>query len=263
MQASASIIVVEPDASPAEVAELSRCRAPFGSCLAVILLGVRGFEHHRLGYKHIRVELLSLQAAAPVVPLPLGNTLLIDEIPHAPLIPAAARGSHPRRRHGLCAGTVATAGHLAPAGLWRPPGCLLRVRTVHLIETLEKATLPCFWHCSKMGVAQTCCSARMISQCHSSWLLPWSNCQHAALPVCRHRDILELLLDHTTGSAFPATLLAGPQADALGRSPLHFAAANGDYGAAQLLLARGANVDVSERRSCRQAPRRLEQTNFS
>ncbi|KAL4448936.1 hypothetical protein ABPG77_007653 [Micractinium sp. CCAP 211/92] len=61
---------------------------------------------------------------------------------------------------------------------------------------------------------------------------------------CGHRDILELLLDHTTGSAFPATLLAGPQADVLGRSPLHFAAANGDYGAAQLLLARGANVDA-------------------
>ncbi|KAL4422734.1 hypothetical protein ABPG75_008931 [Micractinium tetrahymenae] len=61
---------------------------------------------------------------------------------------------------------------------------------------------------------------------------------------CGHRDILELLLEHATRSAASAALLAGPPADALGRSPLHFAAANGDYGAAQLLLARRANVDA-------------------
>lgn len=65
------------------------------------------------------------------------------------------------------------------------------------------------------------------------------------LPACRHRDILELLLDQAVNGAPSAALLAAPQADALGRSPLHFAAARGDYGAAQLLLARGASVDVS------------------
>lgn len=81
-----------------------------------------------------------------------------------------------------------------------------------------------------------------------------SRCDNAAALVhtgklpphaCRHRDILEVLLDHAVRGAASTALLADPQADALGRSPLHFAAANGDYGAAQLLLARGANVDVS------------------
>lgn len=53
---------------------------------------------------------------------------------------------------------------------------------------------------------------------------------------------LELLLDACAPSELPS-LLAAP-ADRRGRSPLHFAAANGDWAAAQLLLARGADVDV-------------------
>ncbi len=75
-----------------------------------------------------------------------------------------------------------------------------------------------------------------------------------ALQACRapHRSFrplslrppcsLELLLDACTPSELPS-LLAAP-ADRRGRSPLHFAAANGDWAAAQLLLARGADVDV-------------------
>jgi hypothetical protein len=60
---------------------------------------------------------------------------------------------------------------------------------------------------------------------------------------------LQLLLDAM--SQAPASLAQPPPlpADALGRSPLHFAAANGDYGAAQLLLARGADVNVRPSRA--------------
>lgn len=60
---------------------------------------------------------------------------------------------------------------------------------------------------------------------------------------CGHRDILELMLDAVSPSELPG-LLAVPS-DARGRSPLHFAAANGDYSAAGLLLARGIDADVS------------------
>ena len=56
--------------------------------------------------------------------------------------------------------------------------------------------------------------------------------------------MLELLLDTLLQTASLPQLLTS-SADALGRSPLHFAAANGDYGAAQLLIARGADVNVS------------------
>ena len=65
---------------------------------------------------------------------------------------------------------------------------------------------------------------------------------------CGQRDILELLLDHATGLGDLAPSPPSPPpppADARGRQPLHFAAAHGDYGAAQLLLARGADVNVS------------------
>lgn len=54
---------------------------------------------------------------------------------------------------------------------------------------------------------------------------------------------LELLLDACAPADLPS-LLAAPT-DRRGRSPLHFAAANGDWAAAQLLVARGADVDVS------------------
>jgi hypothetical protein len=56
---------------------------------------------------------------------------------------------------------------------------------------------------------------------------------------CGQRDVLELLID--AAGVMPLTSTA----DALGRTPLHLAAANGDYGAAQLLIARGADVNVS------------------
>ena len=63
--------------------------------------------------------------------------------------------------------------------------------------------------------------------------------------VCSgHRDILELLLDAAAGAGGGGSLLQPPPADAQGRTALHFAAANDDYSAAQLLLARGADVDV-------------------
>lgn len=62
---------------------------------------------------------------------------------------------------------------------------------------------------------------------------------------CGHRDILELILDQGAPGGGPSPLLAAPPADALGRTPLHFAADRGDYAAAQLLLARGANVDAA------------------
>jgi hypothetical protein len=58
------------------------------------------------------------------------------------------------------------------------------------------------------------------------------------------RDVLELLLD-TIAQTTPGLPQLASSYDALGRSPLHFAAANGDYGAAQLLIARGADVNVS------------------
>jgi ankyrin repeat protein len=64
--------------------------------------------------------------------------------------------------------------------------------------------------------------------------------------VCSgHRDILELVLDAAAGAGGGGSLLQPSPADAQGRTALHFAAANGDYSAAQLLLARGADVDVS------------------
>lgn len=55
---------------------------------------------------------------------------------------------------------------------------------------------------------------------------------------CGQRDVLELLID--AAGVMPLTSTA----DALGRTPLHLAAANGDYGAAQLLIARGADVNA-------------------
>ncbi|PSC73091.1 ankyrin repeat [Micractinium conductrix] len=67
---------------------------------------------------------------------------------------------------------------------------------------------------------------------------------------CGQRDILELLLDHATGLGDLAPSPPSPPpppADARGRQPLHFAAAHGDYGAAQLLLARGADVNAATR----------------
>ena len=64
---------------------------------------------------------------------------------------------------------------------------------------------------------------------------------------CGHRDILEMLLD-AAGVTEPT-----PPPDARGRSPLHFAAASGDFSAAQLLLARGADVEVRRHHCCRKA----------
>lgn len=66
-----------------------------------------------------------------------------------------------------------------------------------------------------------------------------------------HRDILELLLDSLDGLGGSAGGTGGPSSlrdvpiDAAGRSPLHLCSANGDYAGVQLLLARGADVDVS------------------